>query len=92
MVLQTGDLGEEACVAGLRQSPPVPLEPGEALIGTENSYIRISDEGITLGGSIRVEGDLDVTGTLSVTGSLSAGDRVRLNGSVYINNIYQVGD
>ncbi len=92
MVLQSGDLGEEACVAGLRQLPPVPLEPGEALIGAPDSYIRSGADGITLGGTIRVEGDLSVIGTVTVSGILRAKDTVRLNGAVYINDIYQLDE
>lgn len=92
MVLQAGDLGEEACLAGLFQQAPVQLEPGEAFIGTPESYIHIKPDGICLGGTIQLDGRLVLEGKLSVDGMLEAGDEVRLNGSVYINNILQKDD
>ena len=93
MVLQAGDLGEEACVAGQRQSaPPVELAPGEAVIGTADSYIHIGPGGITLGGEIQRYGHLVGNGKLSVAGEMEASDLVNMDGAVYINGIFQLAD
>lgn len=93
MVLQAGDLGEEACLTGVRQAqPPVSLAPGEAVIGTADSYIHIGPDGITLYGDILAVGNLSVRGKLKVVGELKASDLVNMDGAVYINGVFQLGD
>lgn len=92
MVLQAGDLGEDACLVGLKQNCPFDLKPGEIAIGTPESYIHIAPDGITLCGKVYVSGTLDVKGTVLVDGELRAHDLVYLNGLVYINDIFQVDD
>ncbi len=92
MVLQAGDLGEDACLVGLKQDSPFQLRPGEIAIGTPESYIYISPQGIALCGNVFVSGKLEVEGELVVDGELSASELVNLNGAVYINHIFQVGD
>jgi len=92
MVLQAGDLGEDACLVGLKQNCPFDLRPGEIAIGTPDSYIHSAPGGITLCGKVYVSGTLDVKGKLVVDGEVSASDLVHLNGAVYINHIFQVGD
>ena len=92
MVLQAGDLGEDACLVGLKQQTPFDLRPGEIAIGTPSSYILITPDGITLCGKVSVSGTLDVDGMLDVNGELSAGQTVNLDGAVYINHIFQMGD
>lgn len=92
MVLQAGDLGEEACLAGIVQEPPVKLEPGQAMIGTAGSYILIDENGVSLHGAIQVDGTLTVGGKMVVSGQMRASDEVHLNGAVFINGIFQVDD
>ncbi len=92
MVLQAGDLGEDACLVGVKQRAPFDLGPGEIAIGTPESYIHIAPGGITLCGKVSVSGTMNVRGTLTVDGEVNAGELVNLNGAVYINHIFQVGD
>lgn len=92
MVLQAGDLGEEACLAGIVQEPPVKLKPGQAMIGTADSYILVDEGGVSLHGSIHVDGCLTVSGKVIVAGQMQASDEVHLDGAVFINGVFQVGD
>ena len=68
------------------------LAPGEAVIGTADSYIHIGPGGITLGGEIQMYGHLVVNGKLSVAGEMEASDLVNMDGAVYINGIFQLAD
>ena len=92
MVLQAGDLGEEACLVGVKQQPLLALEPGELVIGNENQYIHITQTGIEICGDITLDGSMQIRGTLVVKGDLRASDDIWMNGDVYINGVYQMGD
>ena len=72
LVIKGGPGGREQCVAGMRQTPPADLAPGEVAVqGPGGSVIRLRSDGTVeiCGDSVKIQGDrVDIQGWLMING------------------------